>query len=86
MTRSYRIEARDALTDRMVVGAKVAFSRTEAFQQLKDKRDVTSTDALTDVFKVLTDHGYIRPMDPTGTGRPGPVPEVYAVNPLWKRT
>ena len=65
--------------------AKVAFGRTEAFQQLKDKRDVTSTDALTDVFKVLTDHGYIRPMDPTGTGRPGPVPEVYAVNPLWKR-
>ena len=66
--------------------AKVAFGRTEAFQQLKDKRDVTSTEALTDVFKVLTDHGYIRPMDPTGTGRPGPVPEVYAVNPLWKRT
>ncbi len=66
--------------------AKVAFSRTEAFQQLKDKRDVTSTDALTDVFKVLTDHGYIRPMDPTGSGKPGPVPEVYAVNPLWLRT
>jgi hypothetical protein len=64
---------------------KTAFTRTEAFQQLKDRRDVTGTDSLADVFKVLTDHGYIRPVDPTGTGRPGPVPEVYAVNPLWVR-
>ena len=63
-----------------------AFSRNEAFQQLKDRRDVTSTESLAEVFKVLTDHGYIRPMDPTGTGRPGPVPEVYAVNPRWVRT
>ena len=82
--RKYRIAKRMIrwLTDDP---AKVAFSRTEAFQQLKDRRDVTSTEALTEVFKVLTDHGYIRPLDPTGTGRPGPAPEVYGVNPIWKR-
>lgn len=65
---------------------KRAFSRNEAFHQLKDKRDVTSTESLAEVFKVLTDHSYIRPKDPTGSGRPGPVPEVYAVNPRWVRT
>jgi hypothetical protein len=61
------------------------FNRTQVFQQLKDKRDVTSSDGLAGVFKLLTDHGYVRPMDPTGQGRPGPTPEVYAVNPLWVR-
>lgn len=65
---------------------KTAFTRTEAFQQLKDRRDVTSTDSLADVFRVLTDHGFIRPADPFGNGRPGPAPEVYAVNPLWVRS
>ena len=64
---------------------KSLFNRTEAFQQLKDRRDVTSAEALGGVFRVLTDHGYIRPVDPNGSGRPGPVPEVYAVNPYWLR-
>ena len=62
-----------------------AFNRTEVFQQLKDRRDVTSSEGLAGVFKLLTDHGYVRPLDPTGQGKPGPLPEVYAVNPLWVR-
>ena len=37
------------------------------------------------VFKLLTDHGNISPLDPTGQGKPGSLPEVYAVNPLWVR-
>jgi hypothetical protein len=56
--------------------------RSGAFQQLKDRRDVTSSDGLAPVFKLLTDHGYVCPMDLIGQrqGRPGPTPEVYAVN------
>jgi len=46
---------------------------------------VTSSDGLAPVFKLLTDHGYIRPLDPNGQGKPGPTPEAYAVNPLWVR-
>ena len=62
-----------------------AFSRTEMFQQLKDRRYVTSSDGLAPVFKLLTDPGYIRPLDPNGQGKPAPVPEAYSVNPLWVR-
>ncbi|MEO2090795.1 MAG: DUF3987 domain-containing protein, partial [Gemmataceae bacterium] len=66
--------------------AKTVFTRTEAFQQLKDRRDVVSSESLAPVFKLLTDYGYVRPVDGAASGRPGPVPEVYAVNPLWVRT
>ncbi len=65
---------------------KMAFNRSEAFLQLKDRRDVTSGDHLTEPLKVLADHGYIRPIDPTGNNRPGPVPDLFAVNPIWPRT
>ena len=62
---------------------RTAFSRRDAFQQLKDRRDVTDSKSLTDVFDLLTDFGYIRPIDPTG--RPGPATEVFLVNPKWTR-
>jgi hypothetical protein len=65
---------------------KTAFTRSEAFLQLKDRRDVTGGDHLTDPLKVLADHSYIRPIDPTGNGRPGPAPDLFAVNPIWSRT
>lgn len=60
------------------------FTRTEAFQQVKDKREVKSSQGLNSPFQVLIDHGYIRPRVVPSTGRPGPVPEVYEVNPLWQ--
>lgn len=62
------------------------FNRTEAFLQLKDKRDVQSADALAPAFKILVDHNYIRPLDRPENARPGPVPETYAINPSWNRT
>jgi hypothetical protein len=65
---------------------RTGFSRREAFQRLKDERDVKTSEALEPVFKLLTDHNYIRP---TNTGMPGirtgPVSEVYVVNRDWDR-
>jgi hypothetical protein len=64
---------------------KAAFTRSEAFIALKDKRDVTTGEMINDPLRVLVDFGYVRPLDPTGSGRPGPTPEAYAVNPIWVR-
>lgn len=54
-------------------------------QQLKDRRDVSSSDGLAPVFKLLTDQRYIRPLDPNGQGKTGPTPEAYCFNPLRVR-
>ncbi|MCE9567795.1 MAG: DUF3987 domain-containing protein [Planctomycetes bacterium] len=62
-----------------------SFTRTEAFRHLRDRRDCKSSDALTSVFKLLADHGFIRPVDREGL-RPGPIPDLYAVNPQWVRS
>lgn len=62
------------------------FTRTHAFLALKDRRDVRSADMLAPAFKVLVDHGYLRPLDRPENVKPGPVPETYLVNPLWLRT
>jgi hypothetical protein len=62
---------------------RTAFSRSEAFQALKDRRDV-KTAALTSAFRVLVEHGFIR-LSPPKDAKPGPVPETYAVNPQWDR-
>ncbi|MFO0800575.1 MAG: DUF3987 domain-containing protein [Gemmataceae bacterium] len=63
-----------------------AFTRTQAFQWVKDKGDVTAAAALAPVFSLLVDHGYIRPVDRTENARPGPIPETYMVNPAWDRS
>ncbi len=65
---------------------KVAFTRSEAFIALKDKRDVTTGEMVNDPLRVLVDFGYVRPLDPTGSGRPGPTPEAFSVNPKWVRS
>ena len=63
---------------------KFVFSRSDAYLQLKDGRDVPSSDKLDPVFRLLEDHRYIRPATGGGFHR-GPVPEVYEVNPEWIR-
>ncbi len=62
-----------------------AFMRTEAFLALKDRRDVKTSEALAPAFRLLVDHGYLRPLDRPENVRPGPVPETYTVNPAWVR-
>lgn len=61
-----------------------AFTRSEAVNQLKDDRDVRAGDDLAPAFRLLVEHGYLRPVVGT-TGRPGPPAERYAVNPRWQR-
>ena len=63
-----------------------AFFRSQAYQQLKDKRDVRNGEVLNEPLNLLCDHGYLRLLAGDGGGRPGPVPQTYEVNPLWKRT
>lgn len=63
-----------------------AFTRTQAFQWVKDKGDVTTAAALAPVFALLVDHSYIRPVDRPENVRPGPIPETYVVNPSWDRS
>jgi hypothetical protein len=62
-----------------------AFNRTEAFIALKDKRDVRTSESLAPAFRLLVDHGYIKPVHHFDYARPGPVPETYVVNPGWNR-
>jgi hypothetical protein len=62
------------------------FNRTEVFLALKDKRDVRSSDMLAPAFKVLVDHGYLRPFERPENAKPGPIPETYHVNPTWQRS
>jgi hypothetical protein len=62
-----------------------AFTRSQAFINLKDQRSVRTSEALEPVFRLLVDHQYLRPLDATGRSRPGPVPETYVVNPAWVR-
>lgn len=64
---------------------KKTFTRSEAFLQLKDRRDVTTGEHLDDPLRMLADYGYTRPADPYGYSRPGPRPELFVVNPLWVR-
>ncbi|QDU20736.1 DUF3987 domain-containing protein [Urbifossiella limnaea] len=64
---------------------RTAFTRTDAYQQVKDERDVSSAAGLATVFALLVDHGYIRPVDRPENARPGPIPETYEVNPSWNR-
>ncbi len=64
---------------------RVGFNRTEAFIALKDKRDVKSSESLNPAFRLLVDHGYLRPLDRPENVRPGPIPETYIVNPAWVR-
>ena len=66
--------------------AMVGFNRTEAFISLKDKRDVKAADSLAPAFRILVDHGYLRPLDRPENARPGPIPETYTVNPSWHRS
>ncbi|MCE9568161.1 MAG: DUF3987 domain-containing protein [Planctomycetes bacterium] len=61
------------------------FNRTEAFLALKDKRDVKTSEALAAAFRLLVDHGYLRPLDRPENTKPGPIPETYTVNPAWVR-
>ena len=63
----------------------VSFTRSQAFQQLKDKRDVRSGEALNAPLNLLCDHGFLKMVAGDGGGKPGPVPQTYAVNPLWER-
>ncbi len=62
-----------------------AFTRSAAFQRLKDRKDVTGGDALNGPLRRLTDHGYIRDVPDAGGGRPGPAPQTFAVSPRWCR-
>jgi hypothetical protein len=62
------------------------FNRTDAFIVLKDRRDVKTSEALAPAFRLLVDHGYLRPLDRPENARPGPVPETYTVNPSWDRS
>ncbi len=62
------------------------FNRTDAFINLKDKRDVKSAESLASAFRILVDHGYLRPFDHTSHSKSGPIPETYLVNPLWVRS
>jgi replicative DNA helicase len=64
---------------------KLTFTRSEAFQQLKDKGAVQTAAALDPAFGLLADHAYIRAAMVTRT-RSGPVPDVFVVNPRWTRT
>ena len=63
----------------------VSFTRSQAFQQLKDKRDVRGGEALNAPLNLLCDHGFLKMVAGDGGGKPGPVPQTYAVNPLWER-
>jgi hypothetical protein len=62
-----------------------SFTRSQAYQQLKDKRDVRNGDALNAPLALLVDHGFVRVVPDAGGGRPGPAPQTFAVNPLWVR-
>jgi hypothetical protein len=62
-----------------------AFTRSQAFQRLKDKRDVRNGEAINAPLNLLCDHGFLRLIAGDGGGRPGPVPQTYVVNPLWER-
>jgi hypothetical protein len=61
------------------------FTRSDAYLALKDRRDIRSSEVLDPSFWLLTDHNYIRPATATNSGRSGPAPEVYLVNPGWDR-
>ena len=63
-----------------------SFTRSQAYQQLKDKRDVRNGDALNAPLALLVDHGFVRSVPDAGGGRPGPAPQTFAVNPLWRRS
>jgi hypothetical protein len=65
--------------------AKLTFTRSEAFQQLKDKGHVQTAAVLDPAFALLSDHAYIRAVIVTKT-KSGPVPDVFVVNPRWTRT
>jgi hypothetical protein len=56
-----------------------AFTRTEAFTALKDRRDVRTSEALAPASRLLVEHDYLRPLDRPEAARPGPVPEAYVV-------
>ena len=73
---------RDWLESRRQV---TSFTRSQAFQQLKDKRDVRGGEALNAPLNLLCDHGFLKMVAGDGRGKPGPVPQTYAVNPLWER-
>jgi hypothetical protein len=60
------------------------FKRNEAYQALKDDRDVRTADVLISVFKLATDHNFIQPNIITDP-RPGRPAETYCVNPDWDR-
>jgi len=62
-----------------------SFTRSQAFQQLKDKRDVRGGEALNAPLNLLCDHGFLKMVAGGGGGKPGPVPQTYVVNPLWER-
>lgn len=64
---------------------KDSFTRSEAFQQLKDKGVVQTAAALDPVFVLLLDHVFVRTAAVSRT-RSGPVPDVFLVNPLWERS
>ncbi|MGL6074885.1 MAG: DUF3987 domain-containing protein [Fimbriiglobus sp.] len=73
------------IRDWLLQSDRPAFIRSQLFQQLKDKRDVKNSEALNDSLNMLCDHGYLKLTEGDGSGRPGPTPQTYAVNPLWDR-
>ena len=64
--------------------AIASFTRSDAFIQLKDGKDVRTSALLDRPFRLLMDLNYIRPLLAPGT-RPGPVAEAYQINPAWDR-
>ncbi len=60
------------------------FTKTKAFQQLKDNH-ITSTADLIPALGWLTDYGYLAPLGRPESTRSGPVAEAYTVNPAWDR-
>ena len=65
----------------------VQFTRTEAFQQIKQKSasGVQKSAQLNTAFEMLVDLGYLR-LVTGGPPKSGPAGERYAANPLWDRT
>lgn len=62
-----------------------AFTRSDAYIQLKDGKDVRKADQLDAPLRLLVDLNYIRPLVPAAV-RCGPVATAYQVNPAWDRT
>jgi hypothetical protein len=61
-----------------------SFTRSDAYIQLKDGKDVRKSELLGAPLRLLVDLNYIRPLTSTAV-RSGPVAAAYEVNPAWDR-